>query len=138
MSVVETQDTNTGAQWSSGARFLEAFVERDYEMLAATLSSTVHFRALLPPGPREEDGTAAVTDVLRSWFGSAEDFEVVDATLGAVADRLHLSWHLRLRPAPFDIGPGWHTIEQQAFATPGPSGTIEALDLLCSGFLAES
>jgi hypothetical protein len=138
MSVVEAHDTNTEVRCSIGVRFLEAFVDRDYERLAATLSSRVHFRALLPPGPREEDGAAAVVDFFRSLFGSAKDFEVVDVTLGTVAHRLHLSWHLRLRPAPFDIGEGWHTVEQQAFATPDASGTIEALDLLCSGMLAES
>ena len=138
MAVVEAHETNTGTQWSIGARFLEAFTDRDYERLAAALSSTVHFRALLPPGPREEDGPEAVADFFRSLFGSAEDFELLDATLGAVAHRLHLSWHLRLRPAPFDIGEEWHTVEQQAFATLGAGGTIEALDLLCSGMLAES
>ena len=39
------------------------------------------------------------------------------------------------RAAPFDIGDGWHVIEQQAYANAGD--TIESLDLLCSGFHAE-
>ena len=38
---------------------------------------------------------------------------------------------MRLRPAPFGIGDGWHVIEQQAY--PDAMDTIDALDL-CSGF----
>ena len=76
-----------------------------------------------------------VATAFSSWFGQAEDFELIDATVGEVGGRLHLSWRLRLRPAPFEIGDGWHVIEQQAYADAGD--TIESLDLLCSGFHPE-
>jgi hypothetical protein len=46
-----------------------------------------------------------------------------------------MSWRVRVRPAPFGIGEGWHLIEQQAYAD--VAGSIEALDVLCSGFRAE-
>jgi hypothetical protein len=115
--------------------FLEGLTARDYTRLAATMDRGVRFRALLPPGPSEWQGRAEAADVFRSWFGEAEDFEVVDATVGEVAGRLQLTWRVRLRPAPFDIGDGWHVIEQHAFADVGD--TIEALDLVCSGFRAE-
>ena len=82
------------------------------------------------------DGVGAVTDAFGSWFGGAEDFELVDATVGEVGKRLHLTWRIRLRPAPFGIGDGWHVIEQQAYAD--ATETIHALDLLCSGFQPES
>jgi hypothetical protein len=62
--------------------------------------------------------------------------ELIDATVGEVGGRLHLAWWLRLRPAPFGIGDGWHVIEQQAYADTGDS--IESLDLLCSGFRPEA
>ena len=75
-----------------------------------------------------DDVTAAFT----SWFGDAADFELIDATVGEVGGRLHLSWRLRVRPAPFGIGDGWHVIEQQAYAD--AAETIDSLDLLCSGF----
>jgi hypothetical protein len=141
MSVTESQTSATEspravARWSVGGVFLEAFANRDYEQLAATLAPDVRFRAMLPPGPMNWDGAAAVAEVFSSWFGAAADFELLDAAVGEVGGRLHLSWRLRVRPAPFGIGDGWHVIEQQAYAE--ADDTIRSLDLLCSGFQADS
>ena len=111
-----TQDNQTVARWSVGGVFLEALANRDYDKMAQTLGPTVKFRAMLPPGPMDWEGPTDVADVFSSWFGTAEDFEVVDAEVGEVGGRLHLSWRLRVRPAPFGIGDGWHVIEQQAYA----------------------
>jgi hypothetical protein len=123
------------ARWSVGGVFLEAFANRDYQQLAATLSPEVRLRAMLPPGPMGWEGPATVAEVFGSWFGSAADFELIDAAVGEVGGRLHLSWRVRVRPAPFGIGDGWHVIEQQAYADAGEA--ITSLDLLCSGFRAE-
>jgi hypothetical protein len=87
---------------------------------------------MLPPGPMDWNGAEEVAGVFGSWFGDAEEFELVDAAVGEVGGRLHLSWRLRVRPAPFGIGDGWHVIEQQAYAD--AADTIDTLDLLCSGF----
>jgi hypothetical protein len=130
-----TPDPETVARWSVGGVFLEALAIRNFERLSTTLAPTVRFRAMLPPGPMTWEGAEAVSGVFGSWFGDAENFEVIDATVGEVGGRLHLSWRLRVRPAPFDIGAGWHVIEQQAYAD--ASDTIASLDLLCSGFHAE-
>jgi hypothetical protein len=73
--------------------------------------------------------------VFSSWFGDARDFDLVDAAVGEVGGRLHLSWRVRVRPAPFGIGQGWHVIEQQTYADAGDR--IRSLDLLCSGFHPE-
>lgn len=135
MTEIATHDTNTSARWAVGGLFLEALAVRDFRLLAATLGASVRFRALLPPGPMEWQGPESVADAFRSWFGGAEDFELVDATVGEVGGRLHLSWRIRLRPAPFGIGEGWHVIEQQGYADAADS--ISRLDLLCSGFHAE-
>ena len=132
MSIMEDRDPNTMARWSVGGMFLEALANRDYVRMAATLGSGVRVRAMLPPGPMEWHGPAAVTDAFRSWFGEADEFQLVDAAVGEVGGRLHLSWRLRLRPAPFGIGDGWHVIEQQAYAD--AADTITGLDLLCAGF----
>lgn len=135
MSVVGAKDIDTIARWSVGGIFLEALASRDYARMATTLGATIRFRALLPPGPMEWEGPRDVTEVFSSWFGGADEFELVDATVGEVGGRLHLSWRIRVRPAPFGIGEGWHVIEQQAYADAADS--IETLDLLCSGFNPE-
>jgi len=123
------------ARWSVGGAFLEALASRDYQQMAATLSPKVRLRAMLPPGPTDWEGPATVAEVFGSWFGSAADFELIDAAVGEVGGRLHLSWRVRVRPAPFGIGDGWHVIEQHAYADAGEA--ITSLDLLCSGFRAE-
>ena len=128
--------THPVARWSVGGLFLEALAARDYQLMATTLAPSVRFRAMLPPGPMNWEGAAATAEAFSSWFGPAEDFEVVDAAVGEVGGRLHLSWRLRVRPAPFGIGEGWYVIEQHAYAD--TSDTIEALDLLCSGFQPQS
>ncbi len=132
MAVTQDHDNDTPVRWSAGGVFLEALANRDFDALARTLSNDVRFRAMLPPGAMDWTGAPEVAAVFRSWFGSADDFEIVDATVGEVAGRLHLSWRVRVRPAPFDIGDGWHVIEQHAYAN--AVDTIDALDLLCSGF----
>jgi hypothetical protein len=131
-----THDSQNVARWSVGGVFLEALAIRDYRLMATTLAPEVRLRAMLPPGPMDQAGRVAVADTFGSWFGTADEFEVVDAAVGEVGGRLHLSWRLRVRPAPFGIGDGWHVIEQQAYADTGDS--IESLDLLCSGFRPEA
>jgi len=85
----------------------------------------------------KNDGTvmARLAEAFRSWFGQVEEFELLDATVGQVGGRLQLSWRIRVRPAPFDIGEGWHVIEQRAFAD--VDAAIDNLDLVCSGFRLE-
>lgn len=135
MTATQQTDINTLARWSVGGIFLESLANRDYTRMAATLGPTVRFRAMLPPGPMDWEGPDAVAEAFSSWFASADDFELVDAMVGTVGNRLHLSWRLRVRPAPFGIGEGWHVIEQQAYAD--ATEKIQVLDLLCSGFQPE-
>lgn len=135
MTHIALQEAITSPRWSVGGTFLEAFATRDYQRLSTTLGPAIRFRALLPPGPMEWEGPERVTDAFRAWFGGAEDFELVDATVGQVGGRLQLAWRVRVRPAPFDIGEGWHVIEQHGYADANTS--IERLDLLCSGFHPE-
>ena len=123
------------ARWSVAGQFLESLSARDYERMATTLAQNARLRALLPGGSSEWHGRADISDTFASWYGSAEDFEVVDATVGEVARRLLMTWRIRVRPAPYEIGDGWHLIEQHAFAD--VSDAIEALDLVCSGFRIE-
>jgi hypothetical protein len=135
MSDIPMKEPSTIARWSVGGTFLEALATRDYERMASTLGPTIRFRALLPPGPMEWEGPARVADAFSSWFGGADDFELVHATVGEIGGRLYLAWRIRVRPAPFGIGETWHVIEQHGYANAADS--IETLDLLCSGFHPE-
>lgn len=134
MSTMSTKEPRTPPRWSVGGSFLEALAARDYERMAVALAPEVRFRALLPPGPMQWQGAPEVAGAFRSWFGTADEFELVDATVGEIGGRLHLSWRIRLRPAPFGIGEGWHVIEQHGYAD--ATDSVESLDLLCSGFHA--
>lgn len=136
MAEVATREDSTMVRWSVGGIFLEALASRDFERMATTLGANIRFRALLPPGPMQWQGPDQVTAAFRSWFGGADEFELIDATVGEIGARLHLSWRIRVQPAPFGIGEGWHVIEQHGYAD--AIDAIETLDLLCSGFRSES
>jgi hypothetical protein len=135
MTIVDDRDPRAVARWSVGGAFVESLADRDFARMASTMASGVRFRAMLPRGPLELEGSETVAEQFRTWFGDAPDFEVVDASIGEIGGRLHLSWRLRVRPAPGDRGPGWQVVEQQAYAD--ATECIEALDLLCSGFRSD-
>jgi hypothetical protein len=115
--------------------FLEGLTTRDYATLTGALDASVRFRALLPRGPSEWHGPSDAAQVFRDWYEHADNFEVIETTVREVGGRQQMTWRFRLRPAPFDIGDGWHVIEQHAFAD--VTDGIDSLDLVCSGFRAE-
>ena len=83
MTEIAAQIAPVSVRWSVGGTLLEALATRDYERMATTLGSTIRFRALLPSGPMELEGSRDVAEAFRSWFGGADQFEVVD-TVGEV------------------------------------------------------
>ena len=119
-------------QFALAGSFLEGLAAQDFARLGDALTGDVRLRALLPPGLREWTGAETIAEVFASWFGDTEDFELVEATVGEVGGRLHLHWRLRLQAER--LGPGWFTIEQQAYADTDESGRIARLDLLCTGY----
>jgi len=122
-------------KWSVGGLLLEALAERNFAHMSECFDPAATMRALLPNGPAEFQGAAQIAENFQSWFGNAEAFEVLDGTVGEVGDRLHLAWRLRLRPTPWGDD-DWHIIEQQAYLRAGER--IDAIDLLCSGFMPDS
>src|SRR4051794_31683932 len=124
-------DTSTATRWSVGGLLLEALAARDFTQLADCFESAATMRALLPRGLAECQGANQIVDMMQSWFGAAEEFEVLDGTVGEVGGRVHVGWRLRLRPTPRGDD-AWHVIEQQAYLRAGER--IDAIDLLCSGF----
>ena len=90
-------------------------------------------RALIPPGPVEVSGRDVAAAKFSSWFGSAEELELIGSGTDAVADRLHVSYRLRVkRPAD-----GWKIVEQHLLCAVD-SRRITALDLVCTGFRPEN
>jgi hypothetical protein len=127
-------NTATTTRWSVGGLLLETLAARDFTRMSDCFEPAATMRALLPPGPAEYQGATQIIESLRSWFGDAEEFEVLDGTVGEVGGRLHVSWRLRLRPTPWGDD-AWHLIEQQAYLRAGER--IDAIDLLCSGFMPD-
>ena len=112
-----------------GKTFVTALAERDYSRLAETLTPDVRMRALIPPGPIEISGPDAVSAKFSSWFGDAEEFELVSSGGEAIADRVHVYYRLRVRK-PGDV---WKLVEQHLLCALD-GDRIAALDLVCSGF----
>jgi hypothetical protein len=127
-------DRPPAARWSVGGLLLEALATRDFDQLTDCFEPTATMRALLPSGSANLDGAAEIVDKFRCWFGDAEEFEVLDGTVGDVGDRLRVAWRLRLRPTPWGDDE-WHVIEQQTYLR--AADRIEVLDLLCSGFMPD-
>lgn len=115
-----------------GDVFVTALVDGDIPRLAGTLDSQVLMRALIPPGPTEVRGAEAVAGKFAAWFGSAERLELIRSVSEPVADRLHVSYRLRVRRA----GDPWKVVEQHLLCA-HDEGRITALDLVCSGFRPE-
>lgn len=121
-------------RWSVGGLLLESLSARDFALMFECFAPRASMRALLPSGAAQFLGAAKIVESFKNWFGGAEGFEVIDGTVGAVGSRLHVAWRLRVRPTPMG-GADWHVIEQQAYVLAGDR--IDALDLLCSGFMPD-
>ena len=115
-----------------GDVFVRALVDGDASRLARTLAPHVQMRALLPPGPIEVLGAEAVAGKFTTWFGSAEEMQLIRSASDAVADRLHVSYRLRMRRP----GDPWKVVEQHLLCA-HDGNRITALDLVCTGFRPE-
>jgi hypothetical protein len=115
--------------------FLDSLAAQDFARLGGALTPGARLRALLPSGPAEWTGADEIARVFAGWFGDTGDFDLVEATVGDVGGRLRLRWRLRLRAER--LGPGWFTVEQQAYADTNGERRITRLDLLCTGYRRE-
>ena len=122
-------NTQPSSATSAGTRLIAALIERDFPRLARTLTPDVQMRALIPPGLVEIFGAEAAAAKFSSWFGDAEEFELICSGSEPVADRVHVFYRLRVRKP----GNTAKLVEQHllcAFA----GSQVNALDLVCSGF----
>jgi hypothetical protein len=113
-----------------GIALVKALTQRDFAQLAGALTSDVRMRALIPPGPVEVSGAEATAAKFSSWFGDAEEFELVRSGSETVADRVHVFYRLRVKKPGDDI----RKIVEQHLVCTFDDDRIAALDLVCTGF----
>jgi len=112
-----------------GTRLVAALADRDFRQLARVLTADVCMRALIPPGLVEVSGAEAAAAKFSSWFGDAEELDLVRSGSDTVADRLHVFYQLRVKK-PGDVS----KIVEQHLLCEYDDDRIMALDLVCSGF----
>jgi len=119
-------------QFAVAGSFLEALAARDFGRLGATLDDDATLKALLTRGFDEWRGAAEIRSAFERWFGDADEFEVVDASVGQVGPRLQLRWRVRVHGGRF--GAETMVVEQHVYADTAVTGRIRSMSLLCSGF----
>lgn len=112
--------------------FLERLASGDFVRLGDALEADATLKALLPRGFREWNGRKAVCSGFAALLGGMDEYAVLDAAVGLIGTRLQLAWRLRVRGGR--LGPGQFVVEQQSYADPGPTGRIQSISLVCSGF----
>jgi hypothetical protein len=115
-----------------GATFVAALTAKDFGRLADTLAPDVRMRALIPPGIVELSGAGPAATRFATWFGESERLELVQSGTDELADRLHISYRLRVK----NPGSPWKIVEQHLFCATD-DGRVAELDLVCSGLRAE-
>jgi hypothetical protein len=103
--------------------------------LATLCEPDVTFRALLPDGCYEWHGPDSVVAAFLRWFGNVDEYALVQAHVGNLGPRLHLRWRARVHGGSY--GDATYVAEQHVYADPGPTGRVQALSMLCSGFAEE-
>ena len=126
---------DTTPQFAAAAAFLDKLAAGDFDQLAAALEPDAQLKALLPPGYMEWTGQEAVCGAFDMFFGGMDTYEVIDATIGQVGDRLHLRWRIHARGGR--LGPQDFVAEQSCYADAGPTRRLQSLALVCSGFRAQ-
>src|SRR5712691_167538 len=124
--------TNADRLQRVGEAFVSAVAGRDFEGLQAAMADDVRFRLLVPKGPQAQVGAAETVGRFVGWYAGADELRLESSSVGAVSGRMVLAYRFRLLDAD-----GWQVIEQHVVADVAPDGRLEAIDLLCSGFLPD-
>lgn len=109
-----------------------ALVRRDFERLTAMFAADVRMRALIPPGFVELSGAEAAVAKFASWFGDADEVELIRSGSDRFADRLHVFYRLRVRKR----GDFPKLVEQHLLCA-SEGVRINSFDLVCAGFRPE-
>ena len=134
-STMTTATSPTGPTFANAGLFIERLTAGDFERLAVAFEPDVTLSALLPKGLREFEGPEAVCGAFTTWFAGFDEYEMVDACVGQVGSRLQMRWRLHVHGGR--LGPEDFLVEQHGYADAGPSGRIQHMVLVCSGFCRE-
>jgi hypothetical protein len=121
-------EVTPGVDVDLGKRFLAALADRDFSQIEAVFQPQVRFRTLSPSALRESASAEGAAEWFQRWFGDVDELELLRLAIDQIADRLYLTYRLRLRKAD-----RWQIIEQHAFCCT-EEGRISDIALLCSGF----
>jgi hypothetical protein len=112
----------------AATEFAAAVAGRDPTQLAALLTETVRLRTLLPGGPGETHGRAAVAAFLPGLLADFDTVELLESSGEDVADRLLVHYRLGLGRDRTR----W--VCTQTAVGKVVDGRLAVIDLLCSGF----
>jgi hypothetical protein len=112
--------------------FVKTLERLDFAALEELFADDVVFRALVPPGFREATGSAEAAALIRGWFAGAAEATIVRRDSATVGDRHCANYRLRL------TGEAEPVVAEQKVICTLAGGRIASLDLLCSGFHAET
>jgi hypothetical protein len=133
--MTSTDTSPADRELTVGDVFLAHLASGDFERLAEIFEPDVELHALLPGGLRQRRGPELVIDSFVGWFGNVDHYEILSAAAGNAGPRLSLRWRARVSGGRFPDED--FVVEQQLYADPGPTGRIQALAMLCSGFVKE-
>ena len=135
MGTTHASPSPSAPHFAVAGTFLDALAAHDFDQLADALDADASLSALLPRGFSEWHGAPEICAQFGRWFGDVDRFEVVDASVGQVGALLQLTWRLRVQGERFGADP--MVVEQHVYAATGPTGRVERLSLVCSGFWKE-
>jgi ketosteroid isomerase-like protein len=114
---------------SAAERLVKAIGARDFEAIADCFARDASLRVLTPTQLRDHSGPAEVAARFRRWFGSMKEFELLDADVTQVADRVRIRWHTRGRDPEKGLQENEHTGYAEIVGD-----RIVALNVSCAGF----
>jgi len=120
---------------SVGGALLWSLANGDFDRLAMVFEPDATLTALLPDGLHEWQGPARISGAFVGWFGRVDECELLEVAVAPHGPRLQMRWRARVRGGGF--GDADFVVEQHAYVDPAPTGRIQRMSMLCSGFVRE-
>jgi SnoaL-like domain len=112
-----------------GRALVAALGRRDWSTLTDCFAPDATLRALTPGPLREESGPQEAAARYAHWFGTLEEFEVLESDVVEIADRIRIRYRIR----GCDPQHGWQENEHTAYAAVDGE-RIATMALTCTGF----